>query len=183
MYLGIDQSLTSTGVAVVTKDQEHLYTGAVTPKKLTGVHRLSYIREELRDVCAGFPSIKYAALEGYSVGSVNRPFALGEVGAVVQLVLHDAGIPFLVVAPKSLKLFVTGSGDAKKEDMQKAVKAKWGLDFDHDDICDAFGLAQLARSFHMVKGSTRAELEVLKKLRNTDKKIALVSASYPALSI
>ena len=181
MYLGIDQSLRSSGVVIVTENQEVEYVGTVTPGKLTGAPRLACIRDALRLVAR--PGIKFAALEGYSMESVNRSFDLGELGGLVRLVLHDAGIPFVVVAPKSLKQFVSSDGSATKELMREAVLKKWGMDFEQDDKCDAFGLAQLARSFHLNTGTTRAELEVLKKLRDTSKKISLVATPAARLSI
>lgn len=182
MYLGIDQSLRSSGVAVVSEKQLVVHLGTLTPKKLKGVERLAWIREGLREVLAAEPDIKYAALEGYSIDSQNRPYDLGELGGVVRLTLHDAGIPFLIVAPKSLKLFVASDGGADKEKMRQAVLKKWGRDVPQDDECDALGLAHVARSFHLNKGTTRGELEVLKKLRDTDKKISLVSYTANVVS-
>ena len=183
MFLGIDQSLRSSGVVVVSESQDLIYRGTVTPGKLTGAPRLACIRDAICSVLASTPSVCYAALEGYSIESTNRSFDLGELGGLVRLVLHDAGIPFVVVAPKSLKLFVSGDGSATKELMREAVLKKWGIDFDQDDECDAFGLAQVARSFHSNTGTTRAELEVLKKLKNTDKKISLVASPAKTISI
>jgi len=181
MYLGIDQSLRSSGVVVVGSSNDLIYRGTVTPGKRSGVIRLACIRDSLRDVLAAEPSIKYAALEGYSMESVNRSFDLGELGGLVRLVLHDAGIPFVVVAPTQLKQFISSDGSATKEKMRQAVLDKWGMDFEQDDECDAFGLAQVARAIHMNIGSTRAQLEVLKKLRDTTKKISLVA--YPAAGL
>ena len=181
MYLGIDQSLRSSGVAVVSAKQEVVYRGRIIPGKLKGVARLAAIRDALRDVLAAEPDIAYAALEGYAydVGA-GRVFELGEVGAVVKMVLHDGAIPFIIVPPASLKQFVAGNGQAKKDQMREAVLKKWGHDVEQDDECDAFGLAQVARSFHLNKGTTRSELEVLKKLRDTERGISLVtySANY-----
>lgn len=184
MYLGIDQSLRSSGLAVVSEKQEIVCLGEVAPGKLTGVTRLAHIRSALRDHLAAEPDIKFAAMEGYAydVGA-GRVFELGEVGAVVKLTLHDAGIPFVIVPPASLKLFVSGMGGATKEQMREATYKKWGLDIDQDDQCDAHGLAQLARAFHLGCGSTRAELEVIKKLKDTTKKISLVAAPAKTISI
>jgi len=183
MYLGIDQSLRSSGVAVISEGQKVQYVGRILPGKLTGVARLAAVREALRDVLAAEPDICFAALEGYAydVGA-GRVFELGEVGAVVKMVLHDAAVPFVIVPPASLKQFVAGNGQAKKEQMREAVLKKWGIDVAQDDECDAFGLAQVARAFHLNSGTTRAELEVLKKLKDTTKKISLVSYTAVALS-
>lgn len=127
MFLGIDQSLRSSGVVVLSQNQECVYRGRILPGKLTGVQRLSVIRNALRDVIAAEPRIHFAALEGYAydVGA-GRVFELGEVGAVVKMTLLDAGIPFIVVPPASLKQFVVGNGQAKKEQMRQAVLQKWG---------------------------------------------------------
>lgn len=184
-YLGVDQSLRSSGVAVINKNQELQYVGTVTPGKLTGAPRLGCIRTALRDVLAANPEINYAALEGYSYGSgAGRTFELGEVGAVVKLVLFDAGIPFVIVPPASLKQFVSGNGSSNKEHMRLAVLSKWGIDFDdRDDECDAYGLAQVARAVHMGVGKTRAELEVVKKLKDTTKKLSLVATPARIVSI
>jgi crossover junction endodeoxyribonuclease RuvC len=186
MYLGIDQSLRSTGVALVDAKGSVVYTGTVTPGKLTGVERLAYIRRGLQEALAvveGSP-VFHAALEGYSYGSTGSLCELGEVGAVARLLLYDAGISFVVVAPAQLKQFVTGNGQAKKEDVRQAVLKKWGIDIDQDDECDAFGLAQLAKSFHLNSGTTRPELEVLKKLRAPKRKnLRVVPAVYAGPSL
>jgi Holliday junction resolvasome RuvABC endonuclease subunit len=185
MYLGIDQSLRCSGVAVIGKSQELLYVGTITPGKLTGAPRLGYIRSALRDVLAANPEIEYAAIEGYSYGSgAGRTFELGEVGAVMKLALFDAGIPYLTVSPAGLKQFVAGNGHSDKERMREFTLRKWGIDFeDRDDECDAYGLAHVARSVHLGVGKTRAELEVVKKLKNTDKKISLVATPAKIVSI
>lgn len=183
MFLGVDQSLRSSGVVVVGASNDLIYRGTIAPKKLTGVERLAFIREGIREVLAGEPSISFAALEGYSFDSVNRSFDLGELGGLVRLALYDAGIPFVVVSPKTLKSFVSSNGGATKEQMREAVLKKWGMNFEQDDECDAYGLAQLARSVHLNTGATRAELEVVKKLKNTTKKLSLVSFPAKQLSI
>ncbi len=184
MFLGIDQSLRSSGVAVVDELGNAVFTGTVCPQKLTGVDRLAAIRQGFISLVESCPPIQLAALEGYAydVGA-GRVFELGEVGGLVKLFLHDRGIPFVVVPPASLKLFVAGIGSATKEQVQKAVLSKWGAALEQNDECDAFGLAQVARAFKLDKGSTRSELEVLKKLRTSTKKLSLVKFPTNELSL
>lgn len=169
-YLGVDQSLRSTGVSVVDEKACVRFRGTIQPGKRAGTVRLAYIRDSLRGILGGQQGLLSAAIEGYSMDSLNRPFDLGEVGGLVRLVLHDAQLPFVVVSPATLKLFVAGRGYATKEQMQQAVLKLWGVDFSQDDECDAFGLAQVARSFYLNSGTTRTQLEVLKKLKESSKK-------------
>ena len=176
MYLGIDQSLQSTGVCVLSSSGARLHLATITPKKVTGVVRLAFIRDALYEVLLAHPGMKQAALEyAYDVGA-GRVFELGEVGGAMKMALHDAAIPFVVVPPASLKLFVASKGAASKDQMREAVLRKWKEDIQQNDACDAYGLAQVARSFHLTLGSTRDELEVLKKLKDTGKKISLAPA-------
>ncbi len=55
--------------------------------------------------------------------------------------LFDNKIPFEIVAPPTLKKFVTGSGRAKKEQMLLKIYKKWGREFDSTDEAEAFAVA------------------------------------------
>ena len=160
-FLGIDQSLTSPGFALLTSNVNlsHLET-----KSLRGGERLEAIYDMLR----GFldSTVTLAALEGYSIGSQNRPFDLGEVGGVVRLCLTQHRIPYLVVAPMSVKKFA-GALATDKDAMRIAVLKKWQIDIPQDDECDAFVLAKVAEAYSLGNSTCRAELEVLKSLKNT----------------
>lgn len=169
MYLiGIDQSLTATGIAVIDGAGALLASKVLKTGSLRGAARLAHIRDELRGLLMCFPP-KYAAIEGYSIESVNRPFDLGEVGGLVRLTLYDAHVPTVVVAPKQLKKFVTGSGDATKEKVQLAVSRKWGIVLSDDNAADALGLAHIARLMITNNSTRREELEVIKTLTTTTK--------------
>lgn len=174
MFIGLDQSLTSTGIAVLPRegDQpvllENLPTG-----KLRGAERLRFIVSRIDEVLREYKP-EYAALEGYSYGSTGRVFELGEAGGVVKLTLFDHKTPYLVVPPASLKKFVSFKSEASKEDMAKAVFNRWKLKIDQDDACDAYGLARVARALVMKNSTVRPELEVLRAL-TTDKPMKLGS--------
>lgn len=167
--IGVDQSLTSPGIAVIDYDgKPRLVTNL--KNNLKGVERLAYIRDQLALVLKTFKP-EFAALEGYSVNSVNRPFDLGEVGGLVRLALHDAHVPFIVVTPTQLKKFVTGSGASDKEALQKWVAKKWEVTLTQDDQADAFGLAQVARVFSTKATPYRSELEVVMAIDAANKKV------------
>ena len=53
-------------------------------------------------------------------------------------------IKFKPIAPTTIKKFVTGNGQCKKNLMLLQVYKKFGIEFDSDDECDAFSLAKFA---------------------------------------
>lgn len=164
MFLGVDQSLTSPGFAVLpAQGNTPLYLEAVKTGARRDGERLAFIWSALQEILSKYPP-QYAALEGYSMQSTNRSFDLGEVGGIVRLALYTAGVPFVVVAPKSLKKFVTGSGEADKAKMRAATLKKYGIDIPQNDMCDAYGLAHVARACYHQTSTVRAELEVVSLL-------------------
>lgn len=164
---GIDQSVNGTGVCILDDkgDVQHLER-IVPPPSSKDAHRLQYIRNALLAILAKYPAVGLAAMEGYSYNSTNKKFLLGEVGAVVKLVIIDKNITLMEVAPKQLKKFVTGSGSADKNAVSTSIFFKWHVDIQQNDLADAYGLAQVALTSLTQNTNNRAELEVLKNLSN-----------------
>lgn len=174
MFLGIDQSLRSPGFAVIDSDGKPVVVENLK-NSLKGVERLAFVRDAVAaHIRTHQPS--FAALEGYSLQSINRPFDLGEVGGIVRLALFDAGVPFVVVTPTQLKKFVTGSGGSTKEKVQEWIAKKWAVTLTQDDQADAYGLAQVARIYHTRQSTMRSELEVVQALSSAGPKISTGAA-------
>jgi len=162
VVVGLDLSLRSTGVCVNDIAHNHLTGILLEEKKLLGAARLSSIRHRILDTLYTYrPSL--VAIEGYSFGSMNRLADIGELGGVVQVELQELHIPFIVVSPKMLKKFVTGSGSASKETVIKAVASRYGYVTGSDDIADATALAKFAEVYITQDSSYRSELAAVKK--------------------
>lgn len=148
MFLGLDLSLRATGAALLsTENMETTTVRTLTsPATLKGHERLFHLRSSLERLVTG-KSITLATIEGYSFGSKNNQFYLGEWGGVARLCLHEAGVPYIVVPPTSLKKWTTGSGNADKIAMAVATYEQFGLKFDDDNQCDAFNLAVLGTAY------------------------------------
>lgn len=172
-YLGIDQSLTATGLSLVSDNGYILHLETVDPGKLRGAARLSFIKEQLlRFMGLAKDKITGAAYEGYAYDAVGRVFQLGEVGGVVQLTLHEQSIKAVSVAPVALKKFATGSPKADKDAMIAAA-GRGGTYARDDNQADAFFLARIAYLLGSGRpGKTRAEIEVLHAIKNPKVKIA-----------
>lgn len=143
MIIGLDLSLTSTGVAVVHVDGG-LYSAAAIKSKLADTPRLLDIRNNLYSILNKLPKKPtLAVLEGYAFGSQARHEAAGELGGIIKVALFLEGIPIVIVPPMTLKKFVMGKGNAQKDEMRLAAFKKWGVEFKTNDEVDAFALAQL----------------------------------------
>lgn len=93
-----------------------------------------------------------AVIEG-SAFSRNKQTGHEELAALRLMVRKELwwlGIPFAIVPPSTLKLYVTGYGKATKTQMVKALGERYGLDLKHVkaahgkyDMADAFALAAM----------------------------------------
>ncbi len=142
--IGIDQSLTGTGVCVLTSNR--VETRLLEPSKgLHPVHRLRWFRAEFRallDPGNGADPRTLVVFEGYGYGAKNsHSHALGELGGVLKLALLDAGLEAAVVPPSVLKKFVTGKGNAPKDQVAKELFKRFGVDTLNNNEADAAGLA------------------------------------------
>ena len=84
-------------------------------------------------------------IEGPSFGS-NGAFVL-QMGALhfyLRIFLYKNGVNYGIKAPGTIKKFVTGDGRAKKDLMLLKVYKKWGVEFDDDNLADAYSLARIA---------------------------------------
>jgi len=152
VYVGIDQSY--SGFAIVFYSPRHGdYTSWVrefpAAKYGKGVDRLNTIGQWLDDqftMAEGDlrQTIGHVCMEGYSMGAKQGREQSGELGATVKSILWTWSIYPTIVAPTSLKKFVTGKGNSAKNEMLLAVYKKWGAEFHNDNEADAYGLARMA---------------------------------------
>lgn len=80
--------------------------------------------------------------EDYAFAAKNQRgnFDKAELGGAVKLLALSQGIPLIAVPPTTLKKYVTGWGNAKKEHMMETIEERWGYHFDDDNEADAFAL-------------------------------------------
>ena len=146
--VGIDPSLNSLGLAARRTDGEHVAYAIASPN-LRGEQRVAF----LRDKVAGWldrlnPSL--VAYEGYALGfrgKSNAIFSLGELGGVLKLLILERGIDILLVPPTSLKMYVTGKGNADKDAVSNALRERIGVAFSTSDQYDATGLLLMGEAF------------------------------------
>lgn len=160
--LGLDLSLTATGLAVLCKDRSYQVI-TIRPKSKKR-HRLNEISAYVQEAIDEF-NIVFAVVEGYAMNprAGSRVFHIGELGGVVRADLLMYGLAFAEIAPTSLKKFVTGRARAPKNAMKKAVLDRWNVEIVTDDEADAYGLARIG-AVHKGLISTQKDLQAVNEI-------------------
>jgi Holliday junction resolvasome RuvABC endonuclease subunit len=135
--VAFDLSLTATGWAQSLDDV--CSVGVISTPDRPKIERLGAIRRAVLDKADGADVV---ILEDYAFSQVNRAHAMGELGGVIRLALHDERLPYATVAPTSLKKYAAGKGNAKKEAVLAAAIRR--LDYQGDDHNEADALWLLA---------------------------------------
>jgi crossover junction endodeoxyribonuclease RuvC len=157
--LGIDASLTGTGLAIIAGDEVHTMR---LDNNLRGVARLVYIREYIKRYVT---KAKLAVIEGYAFARAKQAHQIGELGGVLRVMVNEAGTQLLEVPPTCVKKFATGQGNATKEKVAVGVYKHWGKEFKTNDEADAFVLAQIGKAYlEGWDGLTSYQVEVMTTL-------------------
>jgi crossover junction endodeoxyribonuclease RuvC len=177
--LGLDPSLTSFGAASVDRAGSVIFTEAFRSKQ-KGMPRLLEIKAWLSDLVQaideqmGHQDNQLAVMEGYSYASGFKAQVLGELGFAVKEVLWEAEVETLIVPPSSLKKFVSGKGNAQKDEMRLEIFKRFGIEAKTQDELEAAALSVLGWHWigvgednedgHIPLLVPKAHLEALKKV-------------------
>ena len=115
-YIGIDLSLTGTGVVVIDDTEKIVEENLIktTPKEQIE-ERLNNIINKVVDICNKYSDSRIY-MEGLSFGSKGQSMLeLGALHYMLRCNFFSKKIKFLVVPPTTLKKFICGKGVAKKE--------------------------------------------------------------------
>jgi Holliday junction resolvasome RuvABC endonuclease subunit len=148
--VGIDQSYTGFGLSMGGKAIKKSFPMS---KYTTTEERLFDIENWLEKQLNGADDfIDLVVMEGYANAAKFGREAAGELGWAVKrtVFLATEEIP-LVVPPTSLKKFVTGKGNAKKNEMLLGVFKQWGVEFSDDNQADAFALEKFGYAYILLR--------------------------------
>lgn len=164
LYLGVDQSENHSAFALVNMEAAVVRVVPVILAGVYGAERLHRIETAFLTFIQGVQQLR-GAIEGFSVGSTNRPFDLGEVSGTIRVAFYREHKQELkVVPPCNLKKFACNLSHAPKNVILSSVKSQWGYDTQDDNIADAIVLAQMARANHLNIFSHRYQREALATL-------------------
>lgn len=176
--IGLDLSLTKTGYAILKGDGTVISSGLVKSKpvednpvaetrRIVGIvdDIFDKIFEALDTVSA--PNI--VAIEGLAYG-VKHATALTQLAAlnyIIRMRLVEMEWPFVIVAPTSLKKFITGSGNGDKDRMMMVVFKDYGFEALDNNVNDAYALSIVGLSVlnKALKNNTQPQSEVVALLK------------------
>ena len=160
IYMGVDQSLTGTGVVVI-KDDKIIHQQLIVSEKTKNTkspsidytRRLVKIKNEIKNIILTVDP-NYIALEGMAFGARGRAiFDIGGLSHILRECFLSLGIPFIIVPPTILKKYWTGKGTANKGDMINEAKNRGEDiiilekgDFDNN-IVDSLALCRFISDF------------------------------------
>lgn len=151
MFVGIDHSMVGTGVVVLDQNGNILEQKLIKTtnedsdeKRMTTIiDALSFIPKIVR--------LKSVYIEGPSFQSNGQAvLQMGALHYLIRIFLYRKKIKFKIVPPKTLKKFVTGNGNTKKEQMLLNIYKKWGVEFSDNNVADAYGLAKMALEMEFI---------------------------------
>jgi crossover junction endodeoxyribonuclease RuvC len=141
--VGLDLSLTSTGVGVI--EDGRAWVGRITTGTRRGHPRLRHLKTEVSRYAAGADLL---LVEGPSYGSPFKAFDMGGGWWVVMDHLYDMGHQvYVVVSPSQVKMYATGVGggpNAGKDHVLAAVIRRYPMvEVTGNDQADGLVLAAM----------------------------------------
>lgn len=169
-YIGIDLSLTGTGVVVLTNGKvvEKLIKSKPTKNKTytEEIERILNIKKQIISVIEEHEP-ELVLIEGMAFMARNTTalVQLAGLNYLIREYLFQYNIPFAIVAPTSLKKFITGNGAAKKDVMLMEIYKKYDIAFVDDNIADGFALAKIGECVMNDCKLNKTEQEVITLIR------------------
>lgn len=149
LFVGIDPSLTNTGLVILNEKAEILNQGLIMTSSKEDIEiRFIKIRDHIMSFLTNDELDKFfnVYIEGLSFMSKGQGFTqLAGLHYFLRTCLYQRSgdTKYEVIAPTSLKKFVF-KGNAKKELMLLKIFKRWGTEFEDNNLADAYALARMA---------------------------------------
>ena len=155
MYLGLDLSLTATGICILGENNKIVLLNTIETESKPYItiqdrwYRYKYILQQIIEYIRPF-SFSGVAIENYSLASRGKIVQLVELGTLVRDYIIGPDIFILEPTPTQVKKYLLGKVQkGAKNIMCREVYKKYKIDIDDDNQVDAFILAMIARGYDL----------------------------------
>lgn len=186
-YAGIDLSLSSTGIVIFNSsgDIVETYVKSAGSEKLYkhSEERYHTFIESIKNILIRH-EVAVVFVEGYSFASVFQSHQLFEIGALLRDACYVMDVPIIKIPPTTVKKFVTGKGNSKKDVMRLGVYKKWKVEFETNDEVDAYAIARVGEGLlFSEKLKTVSEREVITTILRSIPKYYLTALEDLGISL
>lgn len=149
--IGIDQSMSCTGLVILKDDVDMLYYGTIKTSKDEGsiFKRFNIISEKIIDLIIEY-NVDEVKIEGIPFGRIpgnaSRDLA-GLQAVIISNILDQQGKECIIIPPKAVKKFATDNGNAKKPEMLEAVPEQHRVKFVDAGYKKTTGIYDLADAY------------------------------------
>lgn len=142
--IGLDISLTRTGMSVHNKDG-HCYTCSISSSpKDASLNRIDHIFSTVNNAIEKGDVVFIEEMITGKMANSGKSVERAKLVGLIEYTLWYKGILFYTIHPKSLKKWVTGSGGkGEKSVILHLIAKKTGYEATNDDEADAYALADL----------------------------------------
>ncbi|MDO8841927.1 crossover junction endodeoxyribonuclease RuvC [Methanocalculus sp.] len=148
IIIGIDPGIARVGYGVIEKREREILPlsyGCIetSARDRTTSHRLHEIYLRVSSLLREYSPDEIAIEELFFTKNVTSAIRVAEVRGVILLAAEEQGITIVEYTPNQIKLAVSGSGRAKKEQVQDMVRRILKLDEipKPDDAADGLAIA------------------------------------------
>jgi crossover junction endodeoxyribonuclease RuvC len=147
--VGLDLSLCATGIIVINDKGDILEKKLIvsTPKEENTPRLLKICLTVMDVVNRSKPDLVVLEGPAFGVSKTISIFQLGELAGMTKEKLFIQNIPFRIVPPTVLKKFITGKGNATKDIVMLKIYKKYGIEFEDNNLADAYALARYGIQF------------------------------------
>lgn len=151
-YIGLDISFTGTGLVVIDTSFEILKEELISSNSEESIEcRIIDINDRIFSKIEKYKDSKIC-IEGLSFSSRGQStLDLAGLHFYIRTTLFRDNYIFYIIPPTTLKKFVTGTGRCQKNLMLLKCYKKFGIEFDNDNLCDAYCLARYGLENYMGK--------------------------------
>ena len=164
--LGVDPS-TKTGLVLFDFSATDCKVACevTAPKKYQGLARAEYLATRVLEHAQ---SADMVVIEGLSYASKFVSAVQVEIAIIIRYVLFFHGVKWVDVPPTSLKKFVTGKGNAKKELIMMEVYKRWQFESKTNNIADAYSLAMFGGALAGLLDMPKANMAAVKAVKSAN---------------
>lgn len=183
LYVGLDMSLTGSGVSTKEGTNVFVTTIKTAPKDFKNdLERYRYIVEKAFGYIKETPDKTFICIEDVFVPQnkmqINAAMKLIGLAYLIRSRLYEAGYKFYIPAPSQVKKFVSGKGTCPKDQVTKEVYKRWGVDTKDDNQADACCMAYFAEALHAYLQDEKSVLNLPKAQAEVIKAVALERPAY-----